>query len=779
MIDHPAFPADPWLIQETTVSPDVLEQTETLLSLANGYLGLRGNLDEVDPFEEAGTYVNGFYETRPIQYGERAYGYAENDQTMLNVTDGKVISLAVDGEPLDVRTGRLESHGRELDMREAVLRRQLRWRSPGGHTVEVRSRRLVSFTRRHLAAVEYEVTAVDGPVTLTLTSEMVPNQSSQTNTADPRASAALYGQVLLPAFAHGEGERIVLGHVTRSSRMKLVTGMDHVVHTDADYEVDQTFNDDRGTVTYTVHAEAGTTFRLVKHLSYHTSGTDSSDVLHGLARDLLDEVHDVAFADLVAEQKSYVQAFWDDADVVIEGDEPVQQAVRFALFQILQASARAEVAGIAAKGLTGQGYEGHYFWDMETFVLGVLTYVRPEVARSTLLFRHMTLDAARRRAEVMHREGALFPWRTISGEEASAYFPAGTAQYHIDADIAYAVQRYVDATGDTDFMEDYGAEILVETARMWASLGSFQARRGGAFCIDEVTGPDEYSALVDNNTYTNLMAAANLRAAAAVASHLRDTDERLYRRLAQKTGLVPEEIDLWQRAADTIYVPFDDELGIHAQDDEFLNLDPWDWEGTSPDQYPLLLHFHPLNIYRYQVIKQADLILAMFLQGDRFTRDEKRAAFDYYDPITTGDSSLSACIQAVVAAEVGYLEKAYDYARTTALMDLANVNHNVRDGIHIAAMAGTWIALVHGFGGLRQPDGRLRFEPQLPPEWDRLAFPIHHRGHVLDVSITSAETTYSLRSGDPVALRHWGDEVTVAAGKPVTLPNATPATAPG
>ena len=249
MIDHPSFPADPWLIQETSVNPEVLAQTETLLSLSNGYLGLRGNLDEPDPFEEAGTYINGFYETRPIQYGERAYGYAEDDQTILNVTDGKVVALAVDGEPLDVRTGRLEAHGRELDMREAVLRRQLRWRSPGGHTVEVRSRRLVCFTRRHLAAIEYEVTVVDGPVTLTLTSEMVPNQSEQTNTSDPRASAALFGQVLLPAFAHGEDERVVLGHVTRSSRMKLVTGMDHVVHTDQPYEVDQSFNDDRGTVT--------------------------------------------------------------------------------------------------------------------------------------------------------------------------------------------------------------------------------------------------------------------------------------------------------------------------------------------------------------------------------------------------------------------------------------------------------------------------------------------------------------------------------------------------
>ena len=289
-----------------------------------------------------------------------------------------------------------------------------------------------------------------------------------------------------------------------------------------------------------------------------------------------------------------------------------------------------------------------------------------------------------------------------------------------------------------------------------------------------MTGPDEYSALCDNNTYTNLMAAANLRSAAAVASRLRDTDDRLYRRLAQRTDLEPHEIDDWQRAADAIYVPFDDELGIHAQDDEFLSLDPWDWEGTSPDQYPLLLHFHPLVIYRYQVIKQADLILAMFLQGDRFTRDEKRAAFDYYDPITTGDSSLSACIQAVVAAEVGYLEKAYDYARKTALMDLADVNHNVGDGIHIAAMAGTWIALVHGFGGLRQPDGTLRFEPQLPPEWDRLAFPLHHRGHVLDVSITGEDTTYTLRSGDPVTIEHWGEELTLTAGEPVTRPTGPP-----
>jgi alpha,alpha-trehalose phosphorylase len=775
VIEHPAFPTDDWCIRETRVSPDVLGQSETLLALANGYLGLRGNLDEGTPSFEPGTYINGFYETRPIQYGERAYGYPDNGQTMLNVTDGKVITASVDGEPLDIATGRLGTHARVLDMRTATLRRTLQWVSPGGRELSVRSTRLVSFEHRHLAAIEYEIEVTDRPATLVVSSELHPNKSEQTNTGDPRETAALYGQVLLPLFSHGSEHRVVLGHTTRASKLNIVTGMDHRVTTECRYTTEQHHSDDRGAVTFTIAAEPGTPFTLVKYLAYHTSAVDSADKLHDRAHALLDRSVGDEFATLTERQTAFMTSFWQGADVVVEGDAAVQQAARFSQFQILQASARADTTGIPAKGLTGQGYEGHYFWDEEIFALDPLTYALPDVAKNVLLFRHQTIDAARARASEMNQRGALYPWRTINGEEASAYFPAGTAACHINADITYALRRYVDATGDVELLHDYGAEMLVETARFYADLGYFSDRRGGAFCIDEVTGPDEYSALVDNNTYTNLMAADNLRFAADTADQLRRDEPDVFERLTQRTDLDPAEIDLWRRAADHMYVPFDDELQIHGQDDSFLDQPRWDFANTPADHYPLLLHYHPLVLYRHQVIKQADLVLALQLQGDDIDLEQKRRDFDYYDALTTGDSSLSACMQAVVAAEVGYLEQAYSYARTTALMDIQNVNHNVRDGIHIAAMAGTWVALVRGFGGLRTGDGRLRFAPQLPSQWTRLRFSLEYRGRAVEVDIDQQTTTYGLRQGEPLTVVHWGDELEIPAGAPITAPTGSAA----
>ncbi|MDZ7733025.1 MAG: glycosyl hydrolase family 65 protein [Acidimicrobiia bacterium] len=775
MINHPSFPVDDWHLRETHLDTGSLASAETLFSLSNGYLGLRGNLDESAPAVEPGTYVNGFYETREIEYGERAYGYPDDGQTMLNVTDGKVIDLSVDGEPLDVRTGRVDDHDRVVDFRAPPWAgpcdgpRQPAVSSRCGRRDWCRSNTGTSPPSSTRWRSSTSPPSWSSPRTWSRTRAARPTPATP---ASPRPSTV---RCSCPAFSHGTERRIVLGHVTRASRLKIVSGIDHRVDTEAEYTSEQSHSDDRGSVAFTVRAEPGKPFRMVKYLTYHTSDTESTDKLHSQAHKLLDRSVDDDFADLVAGQRSYVDEFWDTADIVVEGDAAVQQAVRFSQFQILQASARADHHGIPAKGLTGQGYEGHYFWDMETFVLAMLTYTQPETVKGVLLYRHSTLDKARDRAKVMSQRGALFPWRTINGNEVSPYFPAGTAQYHIDADIMAALRRYVDATDDREFLEDYGAEMLVETARLYRSLGYFADRYDGAFCIDEVTGPDEYSALVDNNLFTNLMARANLHDAAETMDRLREEHGSVHDRVCALTDLDQSEVDDWRRAADRMYLHYDERLGIHGQDDRFLDKPHWDFAGTPPENYPLLLHYHPLVIYRHQVSKQADLVLGLFLQGDDISREQKRADFDYYDPITTGDSSLSACVQAVVAAEVGHLEPAYEYARRTALMDLNDVNHNVADGIHIAAMAGTWVALVHGFGGMRHRGDRLRFEPQLPSEWDRLRFSLRFRGKILDVDIGPDETSYAVRDGRTLDVEHWGGTLTVGADGPATAPTgATP-----
>jgi alpha,alpha-trehalose phosphorylase len=445
----------------------------------------------------------------------------------------------------------------------------------------------------------------------------------------------------------------------------------------------------------------------------------------------------------------------------------VQQAIRLNLFHILQASARAEDHGVAAKGLTGQAYEGHYFWDTEIYLLPFLVYTSPLTAKNLLRLRYGMLDQARARASELSHRGALFPWRTINGEEASAYYEAGTAQYHINADIMYALRKYVNATGDDEFLFKYGVEMLVETARLWFDLGFFSERKGGKFCINGVTGPDEYKTVVNNNTYTNLMARENLRYAVETLERLRVEQPEVLQSLVRKTGLVISEVEDWRRAADNMYIPFDAATGIYPQDDSFLDREPWDFKSTPREKYPLLLFYHPLNIYRRQVIKQADVLLAMFLLGHDFSLEAKKRNFEFYDPLTTGDSSLSSCMEAIVALEVGNFDKAVDYARAALLMDLADVGGNVRDGCHIASMGGTWMVLTYGFAGLRDYDGTLSFRPQRPPEPEAtLRFPLTYRGQILDVEIDQDSTQYSLREGERLTFRHEDEEIVLTRKNP-------------
>jgi alpha,alpha-trehalose phosphorylase len=376
------------------------------------------------------------------------------------------------------------------------------------------------------------------------------------------------------------------------------------------------------------------------------------------------------------------------------------------------------------------------------------------------------LDKARARAKELGQRGAMFPWRTINGEEASAYYAAGTAQYHINSDIAYALRKYVEVSGDDEFLRRYGAEMLVETARLWCDLGFFSERKGGRFCINGVTGPDEYSALVNNNYFTNLMARENLRYAVRTIRNLERANPDCFQEVVRRTGLASCEPAEWEKAAEHMYLPDDERLNVHPQDDDFLDLERWDFAGTPEENYPLLLHYHPLNLYRSQVIKQADTVLAMFLLGDQFTSESRKRNFDYYDPLTTHDSSLSVCIQSIVANEIGYCKKACRYFDFAAAMDLSDIGGNMMHGAHIASIGGTWLALVYGFAGMRDHGGHISFRPRLPAEWSRLGFPLMIRGQRLRVDIDHAATTYSLIEGEQLMIYHAGEEITLSTGAP-------------
>ena len=787
-LDRQRFPADPWQLTEKQFSGSDLGKTETIFALGNGYLGMRGNVEEGRDTHSHGTFINGFHETWPIQHAEEAFGFARVGQTIVNVPDAKVIRLYVDDEPLLLPVADLLEYDRSLDMREGLLRREILWRTPGGKRVQIRSRRMVSFTQRHLAVMTFEVTMLDDAAPVAISSQILNRQDGEdeyhvTSAAmgegiDPRKASRLQRRVLIPQSHEGnlqEG-RVWLGYQCHESKMTLAVAADHQLETSNYYTERIQTEEDLAKMTYRIDAQPGQPILLTKVVAYHTSRGVPARELIDRCRRTLDRVEEEGIDKQFDDQRDWLERFWERSDVEVGGQPEIQQALRWNLFQIAQASARAEGSGIPAKGVTGSGYGGHYFWDTEIYVLPFLTYTTPQAARSALRFRYNLLTAARKRAVQLTQRGVLFPWRTINGEEASAYYAAGTAQYHIDADISYALSQYIEATDDKDFLKREGIDVLVETARMWADLGFWRAdaeaelgESGGTFHIHGVTGPDEYTTVVNDNLFTNVMARFNLRRAAAAVRALEKSDKEAHQQMVRRLGLQDAEIGEWERAASGMAIPFDAHLGIHPQDEHFLEREVWDLGHTPMEKRPLLLHYHPLVIYRFQVLKQADVVLALFLQGEHFTAEEKLADFEYYDPITTGDSTLSAVVQSIIAAEVGYHDLALRYFLSALFVDLADRHSNTADGVHVASLGGVWSSLVCGFGGFRDQGGVFAIDPRLPEEWESLSYRLTLRGTRVRVTVTPQQVELVVEDGTKATLVVRGEEVTVSRGEPTVV----------
>jgi alpha,alpha-trehalose phosphorylase len=758
MINEDAFPVEPWHVRETKLDLNMLAQSESLFALSNGHIGLRGNFDEGEPHGLPGTYLNSFYEVRPLPYAEGGFGYPEAGQTVVDVSNGKVFRLMVNDELFDVRYGQLIDHERVLDMRAGTLERRVQWRSPAGRQVKVTSTRLVSLAHRSVAAIEYMVEAVDEFVRITVQSELVSNEDQPETSSDPRVAAVL-DQPLEAVDHEVTDNRAVLMHRTRASGLMMSAAMDHEIEVPGRVEVHTEARPDLARTTVICGLRPGQRLRIVKYLAYGWSSLRSRPALRDQAAGALAGARYAGWEGLLEAQREYLDNFWDNADVEVEGDPVIQQAVRFGLFHLVQASARAEGRGIPSKGLTGTGYDGHIFWDSEGYVLPVLTYTLPHAAADSLRWRASTLDLARDRAVELGLQGAAFPWRTIRGQECSGYWPAGTAAFHINADIAMAFERYRIVTGDQSLEVECGLEVLIETARLWRSLGHHD--RHGVWHIDGVTGPDEYTAIVRDNVFTNLMAAHNLQvAAAACARHPEQ---------ARVLGVTTEETAAWRNAANAANIPYDEELGVHQQCEGFTTFAEWDFENRN--QYPLLLHEPYVRLYPAQVIKQADLVLAMQWQSHAFTPEQKARNVDYYERRMVRDSSLSACTQAVMCAEVGHLELAHDYAFEAALIDLHDLHSNTRDGLHMASLAGAWMALVNGFGGLRDDEGVLSLDPQLPDSFSRLCFRLNWQEYRLTVSATHKDVTYTLRDGPDgeLKIRHAGEDLVLNSNEPLTV----------
>lgn len=751
------YPLDAWTVTEEQFLRETNYRNETTFALSNGYIGTRGTMEEAYDFDVdtgmEGNFINGFYESTDIRYGEANFGSPLRSQTLLNLPNLKETRLCIDGEVFSLLESQISDYKRTLFLREGVVRRTVVWTTQTGKKLRIDTLRLVSFEQKHIMAQRMEITPLNFDGEVLVTSRLNAAVENQTRKTNPIVDYGPFGRRLTDDKLCIEQLKSTYIGTTIGSKLTVGCGAQlSVMPQDAMVSVDMSETEMQGTCKIALHVSQNQTVTIDKRMAY----VCCRDVYDGTVEEhLMHELEDAMGIDqLIERQKVHVEDFWKSAEIQIEGEDALStiQGLNFNLFHIFQGAGRDGNRGMPAKALTGEGYEGHYFWDTEMYMIPLFIYTQPEIAKALLTWRFQTLDKARARARVMgHPIGALFPWRTINGEEASTYYPLGSAQYHINADISYAVYLYYQATGDEQFLIDMGAEILIETARVWADVGCFAEVKNGRYCICSVTGPDEYNVLVDNNFYTNLMARENLKDAVEAVQLLERKAPHKLEELKERIGFDADELSLWNKVAENMYFPYDETREVYPMDDGFLMRKPWDEEKIPVEKRSWLYeNYHPLFIMRHRMSKQADAILGFYLHGECFTEEEIRRNYDFYQEITLHHSSLSTCIFGIVASDIGYHEEAFRYFSDSARMDLDDYHNNVYAGIHAANMAGTWQALVNGFAGMRmQRGGKLSFKPHLPEQWEKLAFAVQYHGAKIAICMKKDCVTFTLMDGEP------------------------------
>ena len=724
---------------------------ETLFHNANGYIGVRGCLEEgyPDGYDTIrGTYINGFYDYVPMPQAEKLYGLVEEKQTILNVAEVQGIRLNLDGEWFSVFEGEILDSYRVLDMDKGITHRWISWKSPQGKVLEISIKRMASFTMLPLFLIEYEITSVNYNGKLAFYSMHSGKVSNYFNPDDPRVAGEAHVFLQVTDQESSSGFSRMTARTSKSG-LSVTTAVRNVLAADSlsghgrggqEERVLET-EEDGFTERITTYIAENESVRMTKYCIICDSTRYPGEEEAALA--LCREASEIPAEDWFDRQAAYLDKFWNNCDIGITGDHELTEALHYNMYQLLQSAGKDSRSSIAAKGLSGEGYEGHYFWDTEMYIMPFFLLNDPDTAVKLLRYRYHTLEHAKENARILgHKKGAAYSWRTIMGRECSGYFPSGSAQYHISGDIAYAVVAYYLASRDLGFMEEYGAEMLVETARLWMELGNYYE---GTFQIHAVTGPDEYTCLVNNNYYTNVLARYNLEWAAKIIRILEEGGRA--GKVIDKAGVTRAELQEFEKAAEAMYLPYDEKLGINPQDDSFLKKKKWDLSEIKEEEKPLLLHYHPMYLYRHQICKQADTVMAHFILEDAQDVEVIRRSFVYYETVTTHDSSLSSCIFSIVAAKLGMVEKAYEYFGESAKLDLFNTHKNTKDGIHTANMGGTYMAVVYGFGGLRTKESGLYLAPVLPKCWTGYYFQFQYQLRKIRVTVNARQTEIQLMEG--------------------------------
>lgn len=760
------YPIEPWNITEDRFCMENNYRNETTFALSNGYIGTRGTFEEDYDFSVdeglEGNFINGFYESEDIRYGEWNFGFPLKSQSLLNLPNGKPVKIYVDNEQFDMRQGRLDFYQRTLNMENGTVVRSVDWTSPNGIKIRLLFERIVSFADKNVMVQRLSLLLLNRECEVRICSYIDGDVENHTRKTNPLVDYGPFGKRIHETRCSASEELLYFEGKTKKSGLTAAFGVGHSCHGSmACQSVSALQKEAYAELTWTFLGQQSEKLVLDKFIVCTSSLDMQEESLFGFVEEKCRECTGLGYGYFKEKQTEYMKSFWDIADVGIQGDEALQQGIRFNLFHIMQAAGRDGRTSLGAKGLSGEGYEGHYFWDTEMYVLPVFVYTAPELAKKLLEYRYHTLDQARARARVLgHEKGALYPWRTINGEEASTYFPLGTAQYHINGDIAYAFQLYVDVSGDREFLKEMAAEVLCETARVWADVGCFAECRGNQYCICAVTGPDEYNAIVDNNFYTNLMARENIRYALKALELLKETEPQFYQEFIERLSITDQETAYWERIVENMYFPYDEKRQVYPLDDGFMMRKPWDDSRIPVEKRHLLYeNYHPLFIYRQRMSKQADAILGMYLHSNLFTKEELKRNYDFYQEVTLHHSSLSTCIFGILASEIGYQEEAYEYFSQSARMDLDDYHNNFYAGIHAANMAGTWLAIVNGFAGIRTNAGMLAFHPFVPKGWKGYTFRIQYRGSVLEADMTKEACRFTLISGCELELSVNGKKI--------------------
>ena len=690
------------LKRDNRIQADELFVDEAIFATQNRWLGVRGNFEEGVPYQDTirGTYINGFYDVHTIEYGERAYGFPELAQTIVNVPDAQTITFTVDNKTLDLANASLVDLKRTYDINGGYTLRKAIYELPKHGQFILTFKRITHLKYKALFINEVSIESTKYQGNITITSTLNGNVQNFISKTDPRLAHKHHKKLTDPnVYIDNDYGTMTLS--TRRTQLGLLVGITH----------SEPFNyrHEHGVIIAEkeIALSPNKPYHFRKYAMYHTA--TEGNVLETRFHNTLNIIQTESYSQLIKSHVLALEDYKNLSSVDIEtNDNTVNENIAYSLYQLYTAGAMDETVNVPAKGLTGEGYEGHTFWDTEIYVLPYFMQVSQKTTIDLLMHRYLQIPNAKKEAETLGvNEGVKFAWRTINGDEASAYYPAGTAQYHINSDIAYTIIKYYQLYKDNEFMEKYGFELLLETARFFKHVVH---KHEGLYHLHHVTGPDEYTAVVDNNYYTNSLLKYHL-------TFLVDYIKK------HSIEIPEEELALFKDIRDHIVLLYDESLNIDVQDQSFLSKKPWDFNATRSDQRPLLLHFHPLTLYRHQVLKQPDTVLSHLLLANRPTSVQE-ASFNYYEKLMSHDSSLSYCIHATQAARLGKIDSAYAYFKKIVALDIDNIHGNTQFGLHLANLGGVYLALLRGFIGYDIDEFGVSISPKLPDEWITLNMPI-------------------------------------------------------